>query len=79
MVTFPGVGDRERVQRGASGAIGNVLLFFMGASYMGSVFENSSSWTLDFSFLYMHIVHHYKVNNGPKLSCEYLLEIYGHF
>lgn len=78
---------------GVSGTTGSALSFYLGASYMGSIFENSSSWTLDFSFLCRHILHHYKVNNEPilsseyliqlnnglKLSCEYLLEIYGHF
>lgn len=49
MVTLAGVGEGEGT-RGASEALGNVLLFYLGASYMGPVFENSSSWTLDFFF-----------------------------
>lgn len=48
---------RERAQRGASEALGNVLLFYLGASYIGPVFENSSSWTFDFFHFFVCILY----------------------
>lgn len=56
-------------RKGTKGLLGVLVMFFLlffflnlDVRYTGcSVVENSSSWTLEFSFLCAYILHQYKV------------------
>lgn len=68
-------GDRKRAQRGTSGSVGNVCFFFIRVLV---------TWIVLFLTIYKtkHLIFHFcgcifyvniKLNNGPKLACQYLL------